>query len=221
MSAQGAGMELKADYGAFVRYGLVIIGLAGLLFAAGDAAIPQEGAMFSPTERPEDFAALVTSDAFLFWAVRGLVGVHMELIGTIALFFGLAGTSYERWAFWGMLLCALADLFSTGLFTLTTFVFPAVGEAIQAGQLSAGSIASLDAFMPIMGAGYLVTALGLGLFAVAIWKTDRFPRWAGVLALVGWLLIPIQGYAIQIAANLLWGGAYLWMAASPHRHDQP
>jgi len=208
-------MELKGNYNRFIRFGLIIIGLAGFVFAIGDSLIPQEGNMFAATDDPEAFAELVTTDNFRYWAMRGLIGAPMETIGTIALFFGLAGARYEKWAFWGMILCVLADLFGTALFAIMYYVFPATGSLIVAGTESAATVASLDALMPVTDAGFIATTIGLGLFAWAIWKSDIFPKWSGWVVLIGWLLLLVQwSYVIQIFANLLWGAAYLWMAAN-------
>jgi hypothetical protein len=215
-------MKLQANYNKFIRYGLLTIGVAGILFAVGDSFIPQEGNMFAATEDPEAFARLVTLEGFRFWAMRGLIGVPMEVIGTIALFFGLIGTRYEKWAFWGMMLCVLSDLFGTGLFTLMYYVFPKVGSLIMAGTESAATVASLDAFMPIMAVGFVATTIGLGLFAWAIWKTDIFPKWSGWVVVIGWLLLLVQtSYIIQILGNAIWGAGYLWMAAYSWKHFSP
>ncbi len=206
---------LSANYNRFIRYGLVLMGIAGFIFAIGDAFIPQEGVMFQATDDPETFAELVTSNNFHIWAMRGLIGIPLEIIGTLALFFGLTGTKMEKWAFWGMLLCILCDPFSAGLFAIMFYVFPGVGEQIIAGNTSAASIASMEPFMPILGVTFIVTAIGLAFSAYAIWKTEVFPRWSGVLVVVGWLMLLVQtSYIIQILANVVWGSAFLWMAAS-------
>ncbi|MDZ7694299.1 MAG: hypothetical protein U5K69_24790 [Balneolaceae bacterium] len=208
-------MELKANYNRFIRYGLVLIGLAGFVFAIGDALIPQEGDMFGATDDPEGFAGLVTTQNFQFWAMRGLIGVPLEVIGTIALFLGLAGTAGEKGAFWGMILCVLGDLFGISIFMFAYFIFPEVGSLISAGMETAASVAAVEQMMPLFGFGMIITFIGLILFAAAIWKApERFPKWSGILAFVGFALLLIQtSYFIQIFANVLWGSAYLWMAA--------
>ena len=208
-------MELKANYNRFIRYGLILIGLAGFIFAIGDTLIPQEGDMFAAADDPEGFAGLVTSDNFQLWAMRGLIGVPLEVIGTIALFMGLAGTAREKWAFWGMLLCILGDLFGMSIFMFAYFIFPEVGSLISGGMETAASVAAVEPMMPLFGIGLIITLIGLILFATAIWNApERFPKWAGILAFVGFALLLIQtSYLIQIFGNVIWGSAYLWMAA--------
>ncbi|MCF7803870.1 MAG: hypothetical protein K9N46_01030 [Candidatus Marinimicrobia bacterium] len=206
-------MQLKANYTWFVRIGLILIGAAGFIFAIGDSLIPQEFAMFSSTEDPQGFAELVTMDGFRLWAMRGYIGAPLETIGTIALFFGLIGSPKETLAFWGMLLALLGDLVGTGMFMIMTYVFPDVGHLILEGNTAAASVASLEGFMPVMGILFLATTVALIFFAIAIWQSDRFPRWSGIVVVVGFLALLIQtSYVVQILGNVVWGTGYLWMA---------
>lgn len=207
-------MKLKSSYQWFIRIGLLLIALAGLIFAGGDALIPQEGTMLNAAEEPEAFAELVTTDNFEIWAFRGLIGVPLEVIGTVALFMGLIGTAREQLAFWGMLLCVIGDVFGVAIFIFAYFVFPQVGQLIMDGMEAAASVAAAETLMPVLGLGLIMTLIGLILFAVAIWHaSDRFPKWSGILVVVGFLMLLIQtSYVIQILANLTWGSAYLWMA---------
>lgn len=205
-------MKTENNYKWFIRIGLIIIGLAGILFSLGDMLIPQDGAVFSVTENPEVFSNLVTSSNYKFWTLRGFIGVPLETIGTIALFLGLIGTKREKLAFWGMLLCVLGDLFGQGFFTVTTFIFPKVGEMILNGNSTVSSLAALDDFMPVIGISFIMTYVGLILFAIAIWSSKRFPKWSGIIVFIGFLLIMVDTYAVQVITNALWGFGYLWMA---------
>lgn len=180
---------MTSKYKWFIRIGLIVIGAAGFIFAIGDAFIPQEGTMFSASEDPQAFADLVTTDHYKIWAARGLIGVPLEVIGTIALFLGLVGTSKEKLGFWGMLLCVLGDLFGLSMFMFAYYVFPEVGGLISAGMESAASVAAVEPMMPLFGAGFIITFIGLILFAVAIWNApERFPKWSGILVFC-WICI--------------------------------
>jgi hypothetical protein len=41
------------------------------------------------------------------------------------------------------------------------------------------------------------------------------------LALLGFLLIPLENYVIQILTNVLWRGAHLWMALASWQKFEP
>ena len=213
-------MEFHSNYNSFIKLGLLIIGLAGFIFAWGDAYIPDAEVMFQATGQPEAFSNLVTTDGFAFWSMRGMVGIPMELIGTIALFLALVSSPLEKWAFLGMVLCLLADLFGFGLFAILYYMFPQVGELYVGGSTAAITLASVDEIMPLFVANFLLTSLGLILFAAAIWRSNVLPRWSGIVAVIGWLMLLVQGsYLLQISANLIWGAAYIWMSISVWNND--
>ncbi|MBD0260399.1 MAG: hypothetical protein ICV83_32180, partial [Cytophagales bacterium] len=65
---------------------LAILGTAGLVFAFGDLLIPQENLLFEAATRPLDFSRLVTSPDYAWWALRGFIGVIMEMVGTVGLY---------------------------------------------------------------------------------------------------------------------------------------
>ena len=106
---------------------LSTLGLAGILFAFGDLLIPQENVLFKATERPKEFAELVTSSNYSIWAVRGFAGVLMEMIGTVGLYLYLQKTKAERIAFAGLLFTLSHHIFGMGVFAVVYFMFPALG----------------------------------------------------------------------------------------------
>ena len=192
---------------------LAVLGTAGLVFAFGDLLIPQENVLFEAAARPLDFARLVTSSHYATWAVRGLVGIVMEMVGTVGLYLYLQRTKAERLAFFGLLLTLLHHLLGMGVFAVAYFLFPAVGELVLAGQAQAAAYAAITGPLSVfMGLSLLSTLAGLAVMAVAIRRSGALPRWSGWLAFAGFFLIPFPGVALQFLANALWGGAYFWMA---------
>jgi hypothetical protein len=192
---------------------LAILGTAGLVFAFGDLLIPQENVLLEATTRPLDFSRLVTSSNYSLWAVRGFIGVVMEMVGTVGLYLYLQKTKAERLAFFGLLLTLVHHLMGMGVFAVAYFLFPAVGELVLAGQAQAVAYASITGPLQVfMGISLLSTLVGLAVMAVAIWRSGALPKWSGWVALAGFFLIPFPGVALQFFANALWGGAYFWMA---------
>ncbi|GHA64848.1 hypothetical protein [Pontibacter akesuensis] len=198
---------------------LSIIGLAGLVFAFGDLLIPQENVIFEAAQRPQAFAELVTSSNYSIWAARGLVGVLMEMIGTVGLYLYLQQTKAERLAFYGLLLTLTHHILGVGVFALAIFLFPAVGEMVLAGQPEAVRFATMDgALGAFMGASLVSTLAGLALMAVAIWRSGILPKWSGWLVFLGFALVPVPSVALQFFTNILWGTAYFWMAYTVYRN---
>ncbi|MBC5994115.1 hypothetical protein [Pontibacter cellulosilyticus] len=198
---------------------LSILGLAGLVFAFGDLLIPQENVLFEAAQRPQEFAELVTSPNYSIWAARGLVGVLMEMIGTVGLYLYLQRTRAERLAFYGLLFTLTHHILGLGVFALVIFLFPAVGEMVLAGNMEAIRFATMDgALAAFMGASLFTTLAGLALMAVAVWRSGVLPRWSGWMAFLGFALIPFPGVLLQFLTNILWGAAYFWMAYSVYKN---
>lgn len=195
----------------FIKGGLIVIGLAGLVFAIGDALIPQEGDFMAATTNPEGFISLVTSDHYGLWSARGLVGVVMENIGTLALLILLLQTRQAALAIWSTLLLFLGDLTGMSMFTLLHDVFPPMGRLMQAGN-TGPDVLQAATLPPYVMMSMVFTWIGLLLSALAIWRCGCLPKWSGWMVLLGFLLIPMPNMVVQVGTNLLWGAGYLWMA---------
>lgn len=192
---------------------LMIIGTAGLIFAFGDLLIPQENVIFEADKNPSGFADLVTSSNYHYWAARGFLGVLMEMIGTVGLYLYLQNSKAEKLAFVGLLLGLTHQIFGFGIFTIGYFLFPAVGELYLHGNTTAIQYAAMKGDLAILMVGSLIiTLVGMAIMAIAIWKSKILPRWSGWLVFLGFMLIPFPGVILQFLANVIWGGAYFWMA---------
>ena len=189
--------------------GLWALVLAAPLFVAGEFVLPRPELLMSPAAEPEAFAEMVTGSGFLFYGIRGLVGAALETAGMIAIYMYLADTDVEPWAFWGMLISIIGDLGGALYFGAMTFIYPAAGGLIFEGQSAVASVLALP--MEFFGGMFLLTLGGLVFLAVAIWRSSRLPRGAGILMLVGFLILPVQIFTVQIAGNLLWGLGALWI----------
>ncbi|AMM52612.1 hypothetical protein TH61_17455 [Rufibacter sp. DG15C] len=201
---------------------LIVIGLAGMLFAFGDLLIPQENVLFEATKRPDAFAELVTSSNYKWWGLRGFVGVLMEMIGTVGLYLYLQKSKAERLAFYGLLLTLTHHILGVGVFAVAFFMFPALAELHLNGDANALAFAAIEGPLGAYFALSLAfTLIGLGVMAVAVYRSGHLPRWSGWLAFVGFLLIPVPGVVVQFAANFTWGMAYWWMAYHIRKNEQP
>ncbi|TBX70388.1 hypothetical protein EZL74_04220 [Flavobacterium silvisoli] len=170
---------------------LMIIGAAGMLFAFGDLLIPQENVIFDADKNPSDFAELVTTTNFRYWAARGFLGVLMEMIGTVGLYLYLQKTKAEKTAFIGLLLSLTHQILGFGVFSIIYFMFPVLGTLYQQGNTSVMAYATMkDELALLMGSSLLITLTGLAFMAVAIWRSGKLPKWSGWLVFLGFFLIP-------------------------------
>lgn len=189
------------------------LGIAGLVFAFGDLLIEQENVIFKANEAPAAFAKLTTSNAYLWWAGRGFLGIFLEMIGTVGLYLYLQKSRAEKWAFAGLLLTLTHQMLGIGVFAVAYFLFPAAGHLFLAGAPNALSYAAMEgALAGLFGISLICTMAGLFCMAVAIQKSERLPKWTGWMALLGFALIPVPGVVIQFLANTIWGAAYFRMA---------
>ena len=100
------------------------------------------------------------------------------------------------------------------IFGFSTFASPAIGRAYLAGRQNAVEINQDILGVPLFVTallGGLLYSLGTILFGVAVWRSGRLPKWAGVLYAPTGLLISIIGLAIGQAQTL---GTLLLMAAT-------
>lgn len=192
-----------------ILVGLTALVLAAILFVAGEFVLARGDLLMNPAADPEAFARMVTGGGFTFYAARGLAGAALEAYGMIAIYLYLEPTEAEPWAFWGMLVSVVGDLGGALFFGLMLFVYPSAGTLILDGQTEVAEILALP--MGFLGVMFLVTVVGLACLAVAIWRADRLPRWSGIVMLVGFLVLLVQVFAVQIAGNVLWGLGALWI----------
>jgi len=192
---------------------LCCLGVAGLVFAFGDLLIDQENVIFKASQEPEKFAALTTSGAYYWWAGRGFLGVFLEMVGTLGLYFHLQQTKAEKWAFAGLILTLTHQLLGMGVFAIAYFLFPVAGQLYKNGIPQAMPFVTMQGALGLFFALSLVcTMAGLACMAVAVQKSGKLPKFSGWLALLGFALIPVPGVIVQFVANITWGAAYFWMA---------
>ena len=191
-----------------ILLGLFAPVVAAALFVAGEFFLDGGDLALQPASDPEAFGRMVTGSGFTFYAGRGLLGVCLEAVGAIALYLYLYNNRVERLAFWGMVASVWGDVAGGALFGVMYFLYPHLGAFLLEGHAEVASVLELE---PVLLVGAIPTVLGLLLFAIAIWRSGTLPKWAGVLMLAGFLLLPVQVFAIQIMGNVLWGLGALWI----------
>lgn len=188
-----------------INLGLLALVIAAALFVAGEFVLARGDLLMNPAADPTAFAEMVTGAGFAFYAGRGLIGAFLEAFGMIALYMYLEETPVERLAFWGMTTSILGDIAGGAFFGSMLLVYPKIAATAPE------AVGALSISPVLLGVMFIVTLVGLALFAVAIWQSPSLPRWSGVIMFAGFLLLIIQVFAVQIAGNVLWGLGALWI----------
>lgn len=196
-----------------IFWGLLTGTLAALVFAFGDLFLAEQGLFMEAESRPDEFAAFVTSASYRFWAMRGLYAVLLEMFAFLCLYLALRNGRAERLAFWALVLFLVHIASGQSLFAILYYIFPGIGELHQQGVEQVIRLAHMNGglFAFVVGGG-IVWLIANILFAIAIWRDGTLPKASGIIILIGFLLIDAPSPIVQFIANLVWGGALLWIA---------
>jgi hypothetical protein len=143
------------------------------------------------------------------WTI-GLVGSVLQLYGFLGLYRYLTYHADNRIAFLATLLSATAIALFIWSALFMAVNAPVIGQLYQQGNEEVLAVYTARFTSPVglavfgvTGAGYI---LGPILFAVAIWRDGRLPRWTGVfiaLSIAGLLAIPLTFPTELLGAMLL------------------
>ena len=203
------------------RAGALLLGVSGLLFMAfpilrpfGDQRGLQAGNLRLVAE------TLASSAWLLSHLLAGLAFVLL-IFGALAVYARLATTRSEPLAFAGLV----------ALLGGIALLIPVIAlEAVALREVAAMAPDGAGAFAvrvgdvrlvggPMLLAGLLLLAAGGILTAMAIWRTNLLPRWAGITFAVGLaLFLPVLPQPVRIADGLaiMFGSVFLaralWIA---------
>jgi hypothetical protein len=187
--------------------------LAGALFVAYPAARP-----FSDETSLEGARAFASTS----WvAAHGLAMVAFALlaIGLFGAYLALRDTAGARPALAAALLGWVGGSLTLPYYGAETFGLRAIGaEAARRGDVTLVALGDAVRFGPgivFIVAGLLLLATASVALAVALWRSDRRPRWAGVPLAVGLALYLPQfptPQAVRVAHGVLVGAGCLLVA---------
>lgn len=200
---------MNLQTGREIRFGLIALALSGLLFALGivlrgpiDLADPGSccRAAVSPTYVPG-------------WTIV-LVAALPNLYGFLGLYRYLTYRAENRIAFLAVVLIVAGLAF---LFPLATFMAinaPVIAELYQQDNQAVIAVAEANFTSPlglaVLGVSTVTGITGAILFAVAIWRDGRLPKWTA--ALLG-LSVLLLGLPVTFPTELL-GAVLLLISAS-------
>jgi hypothetical protein len=191
-----------------IRLGLIALALSGLLFVLG-VVLRGEIDMADP----ESFIRAASSAAYVpAWTII-LVGVVLNLYGTFALYRYLTYQGESMIAFLGFVLRIAGIALVIGLFTFFAVSVPAIAELYQQGNQEVIAVVEANFTsglgLVLLAVGGSASIFGLILFAIAIWRHGRLPKWTGV-ALA--LSFPMLAFPVTFATELL--GAVLLLISA-------
>jgi hypothetical protein len=209
-----------------IRLGVLALPLAGLLalvglystFELGSGGILATG----------DNQAIVSNGYFLSVFLGNVLALTVLIFGVVALYAYLANSSSSResaLALGAMVLSIIGIALILSRLGVIAYAVPALSRSFLNGNPE--SIRILDYIFAgpvgtIEDISVLFYSAGFILFGVAVWRSERLPRWAGVLLAVHAPLISgpftVVGSVVGALLALVGGG---WIALSVLRSPPP
>jgi len=172
-----------------IRFGLIALALSALLLVLGaslrgpfDIADPESyivRAALSPNYVPG-------------WTLI-LIGAMLQLHGTFGLYCYLTYRAESLIAFLALVLRIAGIALAFPLFTFLAVNAPTIAQLYQQGNQEVLSVfrANFTGIgLALLGVGSVAAILGVFLFAIAIWRDGRLPKWTAVFLVLGVLLQP-------------------------------
>jgi hypothetical protein len=183
-----------------VRLGILALPASGLV---GIVSLLPPGVFINPALDPAGFAQASGTDGL--GNMIGIVSLVLLLVGVQSLYSILVDGSASRWAFAGMIL----TIVGVGLFLpfagIFAFVAPIAGRAYLNGDANAIRIIA-DSF------------IGSILFGIAIWQSQRLPKWSGIpyclAILLSFLSAPFFSFILGFLGEALLLTSGGWIAAN-------
>jgi hypothetical protein len=187
-----------------IRFGLIALALSGLLFTLGAAL-----------RGPVDLAdlgsyiirAALSPNYAPGWAII-LVGGVLQFHGSFGLYRYLTYQAENLIAFLAFVLRITGIALAFPLFTFLAVNAPAIAQLHQQGNREAIAVFEANFTSPlglaILGLAGVANIIGVILFAIAIWRDGRLPKWTAILFVLGVLLQPFaEIFTIELLGLLL------------------
>lgn len=170
--------------------GLLTLPISGILALT---ALMIRGPIGSPLDDIEAWSRFTSTGMYLSTQIAMIAAYVLPFYGLCSLYICLAGNDrVERTAFIGMLTSLMGTALALPASGIFAFVAPVVGRSFLQNQVNISQVfidsVSGPGLMVGMVSAILYT-LGPVFLGVAVWRSNRFPKWAGVcFALHGALL---------------------------------
>ena len=191
-----------------IRFGLIALALSGLLFALGIALRGR----IDLADPGSALRATVSPNYVPGWTIILVAGV-LSLYGFFGLYRYLTYQASSRIAFLAFVLIILGIALLPPLATFFAVSGPVIADLYQQGNQEVIAVVEAN-FTSALGLALLGVSVAAGitgvvLFAIAIWRHGRLPKWSGVLLALSLALLAIP---VTFATELL--GAVLQLISA-------
>ena len=187
-----------------IRFGMIALALSGLLFTLGAAL---RGRVDLADLGSYVIRAALSPNYVPGWTII-LVGGVLQLYGTFGLYRYLTYQAESLIAFLALVLRIGGLALALPLITFLTVNAPATAQLYQQGNQEVIAVVNANFTSPLglalLGIGAGAATIGVLLFAVAIWRNGRLPKWTAVLFVLGVLLQPFAAiFTIELLGLVL------------------
>ena len=173
-----------------LRFGLLALGLSGLLFVLSIA-------VRGPLDRnPASLMAAALSSNFVPGVTIGLIGGLVHIYGLFGLYRYLTYRRQSLTAFLAVVLSPLGIVLVLPLLTFLAVDVPVIAELYRQGHQEVLAVFKSNFVglgLAVLGVSSATGSIGALLFAVAIWRDGELSKWAGVLFGLSGILLALGG----------------------------
>jgi hypothetical protein len=186
---------------AWVSAGLMTLPLYGAL-TLWSTLDPQP----DQVQDPAGWARFVSTDSYLVSHLVGsTVAIILAIFGVFALGALLATTRSARLGLTAMVVTVAGHGLLMVPSVISTFATPAIGRAYLAGHPDVMSVAFPEAMTATFLLGLLLALVGNVALGIAVWRSERLPRWAGAI----WAVSAVVFYLLGVVLGMATTGASL------------
>lgn len=169
------------------------MGISSLLFLVAELLRPS---IVSLAEDPLNFAAAVSSPAFVLSQLLFLPILALLSCAAISVYKLLSTSRDNRPAFWAMVSCVIGIGLFLPSFGVNAFILPVAGQLYIHGDAGVFEVYLAALRQPwaaiLLQGGYLLV-LGLTIFNIVVWRSGNLPKWAATLYWIGWTVCILSG----------------------------
>lgn len=185
----------------WIRVGLFALPISGLLLA-WSSLDPQP----DQNKDPEAWACFVGSTYYLTTHIFGSMGsALLAILGVFALGTYLANSRAGRLGLVAMVITVVAQALSLVIGGVSTFALNAIGRAYLSGTEDVMKLEFPTEMSLLFGLAILLLVVGNVLLGVAVWRSQKLPKWAGAI----WVASALMFYVLGAVLGMFTTGSSL------------